>query len=304
MQRVEGLADDVLTALADAVERRGPRGVGRGAADEQRRVGQRDLRQGERAVPVEPAQEPQRERALAGEVEHPGGEVGVVVGGEALEPEVRWIVEKAKPVNHRITGAFRRLAEAVAGLCPGVLGAVDVNGLDATPPRQTDRRQDATRALRARLAATPSPVAPARWQGFALVDTPAGTPARRPRRSRLASASDDPDAPIGRGVLSDDDVAAVALGWLYGCGWSAAEDPAARRPRAARLAHLIAMGRDLGAIRAEVVDLVADGRTLTEWCALRAELVRWLTTELDVAEHIAEEALGGDPKTPTEQEGA
>lgn len=210
---------------------------------------------------------------------------------ELLESEIRWIVEKEKPVNHRITGAFRRLVKAVARLCPDALGAVEVASLDATPPRQPDRRQEATRALRVHLAGLPRPRPPTRWQTFELLDTPTGTPARRPKRTRLSTHAADRADPLDRAVLDDDAVAAIALGWLYGCGWSAAEDPAHRHPRGARLAHLLAMGRTLDEIRAEAIDVTDDDRTLTEWHALRAKLHRWLVDHLDANPNSAHHAL-------------
>lgn len=222
---------------------------------------------------------------------------------ELLEPEIRWLLEKKKPVNHRISGAFRRLVKRLARQLPGVLGDVDAKALDATPPRQSDRRQEASRALRARLIGLSWPAPPPSWDVFELVDTPAAAPKARPKRAKLSTIGVDPHAPIDRTVLSDDDVAAIALGWLYGCGWSAAEDPADRHPRAARLTHLLAMGRNLDDVRAEVIAVVDDDRTLAEWMTLSSDLHGWLVQVLDVNGLSAQQALGASrASTPDDQE--
>lgn len=222
---------------------------------------------------------------------------------ELLEPEIRWIIEKEKPINHRITGAYRRLFKTIARLCPGALDDVDIESSSATPPPQSDRRRTATSALRVHLAGLPRPVPPARWQTFELIDTPVGTPALRPKRTRLSTYTADRVDPLDRAVLDDDAVAAIALGWLYGCGWSASENPADRHSRGARLAHLLATGRTLDEIRAEAIDVADDDRTLAEWHALRTELYRWLVDHLDVNPNSAHHALDTpSATTPDDQE--
>lgn len=217
---------------------------------------------------------------------------------ELNELEIRWLLERDKPIHHRIEAAFKALARLLKRVRPELFGGLDLDRLSPIPPRQSDRRQEATRQVRLRLPATALPDAPVVWQGFPLVEGEARCPPQRPRRARLVdrggydSEGRAADAVHGE-VLTDDEVAAIALGWLYGCHWSARSDVEARRPRAARLAHLLAMGYDAGAIRAVIE--APDGPEVHDgWEALSATIVAWLVDGVGVGPAVARQWVKPD----------
>lgn len=208
---------------------------------------------------------------------------------ELNELEVRWMVEREKSIHHQLKRAFGQLKATIKRIWRAPSDNAGLVSSGTSPPAQAERRQNASRALRAMLPTSNPPSPPPRWQGLTTTDGNAGTPKRRPKRAQF-----EPDGEAfgaaERVHLCDDEIAAIALGWLFACHWSAAEDPNERAPRAARLAHVLAMGRgtdDPGKLF-RISDL---DRVHHEWHTLRDSIFRWLVEGLDISAKVAGEWL-------------